>query len=155
MEQIKINSQYYNITDIRESPPLLIIIFEDITNIENIKISSMELYTSGGAKCRDLNLYNTIYKTNENTIIFSNDNSVYIEPEPIVVYTPTEEELQLIETKSQIANLKSQLENTDYKIIKCSEYQLMGLEIPYDIAVLHNERQALRDQINALEISIV
>lgn len=60
-------------------------------------------------------------------------------PEP----EPTAEE--------QIAALKAGLEATDYKIIKCSEYQLAGLELPYDVAALHAERQALRDEINALE----
>ena len=55
--------------------------------------------------------------------------------------------------EDQIAALKEQLESTDYKLIKCSEYQLAGQDLPYDIAVLHTERQALRDQINALETS--
>ena len=54
--------------------------------------------------------------------------------------------------KSIIINqLKSELEATDYKIIKCSEYQLAGLEAPYNVAELHAERQALRDKINTLE----
>ena len=48
-------------------------------------------------------------------------------------------------------DLKSQLTTTDYRIIKSMEYQLAGLEPPYDIAVLHAERQALRDKINELE----
>ena len=51
----------------------------------------------------------------------------------------------------QSAELKSQLESTDYKIIKCSEAQLVGEELPYDIVALHAERQALRDKINELE----
>lgn len=51
----------------------------------------------------------------------------------------------------QIAKLKAQLESTDYKIIKCSEAQLVGEELPYDISELHAERQALRDRINELE----
>lgn len=50
-----------------------------------------------------------------------------------------------------IAELKAQLNATDYKIIKCSEYQLAGQDLPYDIAELHAQRQALRDQINQLE----
>ena len=50
----------------------------------------------------------------------------------------------------QIAALKTRLAETDYDIIKCTEYQLAGLDMPYDIAALHTERQALRDQINAL-----
>ena len=54
--------------------------------------------------------------------------------------------------KSIIINqLKLELETTDYKIIKCSEYQLAGLEAPYNIAELHAERQSIRDKINALE----
>ena len=40
---------------------------------------------------------------------------------------------------------------TDYKIIKTSEYNLVGLDPPYDIATLHAERQAIRDEINELE----
>jgi hypothetical protein len=54
-------------------------------------------------------------------------------------------------TEDQIASLKTQLSSTDYKIIKCSEAQLLGEELPYDIASLHAERQALRDKINELE----
>ena len=53
--------------------------------------------------------------------------------------------------EEQIAELKAELSATDYKIIKCSEAQLVGETLPYDIAVLHAERQALRDNINALE----
>ena len=55
------------------------------------------------------------------------------------------------EEQSEITALKQQLADTDYKIIKCSEYQLAGQELPYDVAALHAERQAVRDQINALE----
>lgn len=51
----------------------------------------------------------------------------------------------------KIAALKELLAETDYKIIKSYEYQLVGLELPYDVAALHAERQAIRDQINALE----
>lgn len=51
----------------------------------------------------------------------------------------------------KIEELKTKLTDTDYKIIKCSEYQLAGKELPYDIAALHEERQAIRDEINTLE----
>lgn len=55
-------------------------------------------------------------------------------------------------TKEQeIITAKRQLEETDYKIIKSSEYQLLGLEVPYNLEELHAERQALRDNINELE----
>jgi hypothetical protein len=51
----------------------------------------------------------------------------------------------------QVAELKAQLSATDYKVIKCSECQLLGMEMPYDVAALHAQRQEVRDQINALE----
>lgn len=55
------------------------------------------------------------------------------------------------EIKIRVAELKAQLASTDYKIIKCSECSLAGVELPYDIVALHAERQAIRDEINALE----
>lgn len=51
----------------------------------------------------------------------------------------------------KIESLKARLDETDYKIIKCSEYQLNQLPLPYDIATLHSQRQAIRDEINLLE----
>lgn len=53
--------------------------------------------------------------------------------------------------EEQIADLKAELASTDYQIIKCSEYQMAGLDAPYDIAKLHDQRQSLRDRINELE----
>ena len=70
---------------------------------------------------------------------------VYIEqPKP---HEPTPEEEKL----ARIYELKQQLNATDYKIIKCSECSLAGLDLPYDVAALHAERQAIRDEINELE----
>lgn len=66
------------------------------------------------------------------------------EPEP---YIPTPEE----QKQAEIDRLKDELASTDYKIIKCSEYSLNGQELPYDIAELHANRQAIRDRINELE----
>ena len=57
-----------------------------------------------------------------------------------------------VKTKEQeIAELKAQLSATDYKVIKCSECQILGMAMPYDVAELHAERQAIRDKINQLE----
>jgi len=61
-------------------------------------------------------------------------------------------DINIEKQKQEIATLKSQLTETDYKIVKCSEYQLAGLELPYDIQLLHTERQILRDKINELEL---
>lgn len=60
---------------------------------------------------------------------------------------PSEEEKK----QARIIELKAQLDGTDYKIIKCSECQLAGAEMPYDVVALHAERQALRDEINKLQ----
>ena len=51
----------------------------------------------------------------------------------------------------KITELKRRLSNTDYKVIKCAECQLLGQDMPYDVAELHAERQAIRDEINRLE----
>ena len=73
---------------------------------------------------------------------FDGEKWVYIyPPEP----TPEEQK------QAEIIRLKNELTATDYKIIKCSEYQLAGVALPYDIAELHAKRQALRDRINELE----
>ena len=52
---------------------------------------------------------------------------------------------------NEITNLKQQLSDTDYKVIKNMEAQLVNEELPYDSVTLHTERQALRDKINELE----
>lgn len=54
----------------------------------------------------------------------------------------------------RIEELKTKLSESDYKVIKCSEYALAEQAAPYDIAELHNERQAIRDEINELETQI-
>lgn len=67
-------------------------------------------------------------------------------------YAPAKPEPTPEEIKQQhIAELKQELNDTDYKIIKCSEYSLAGLDLPYGIAALHAQRQAIRDEINQLE----
>lgn len=63
----------------------------------------------------------------------------------------TKSEMEKEKTLSEINTLKKQLDKTDYKIIKSSEYQLLGIEIPYNLEELHAERQAIRDEINELE----
>ena len=52
---------------------------------------------------------------------------------------------------SEIERLKSELQESDYKVIKCAEAMAIGAELPYDVASLHKVRQALRDKINQLE----
>lgn len=47
--------------------------------------------------------------------------------------------------------LKSELKESDYKVIKCAEAICLNAEMPYNMTALHKERQALRDKINELE----
>lgn len=62
------------------------------------------------------------------------------------------EEHEIAENEIDIC--KARLNDTDYRIIKCYEYSLAGLDMPYDIAALHTARQELRDKISALEIAL-
>lgn len=41
-----------------------------------------------------------------------------------------------------------ELSEGDYKVIKCMEAFLCGEPLPYDIAALHAERQALREKVS-------
>jgi hypothetical protein len=66
-------------------------------------------------------------------------------------YIEEEDTIEIIEIEPILEELKAKLDGTDYKVIKCYEYQLTGLELPYDIVELHAERQTIREQINALE----
>lgn len=69
------------------------------------------------------------------------------EPEP---YVPTPYE----KTQQEIAELKFKLNETDYKILKCSEASLRGAEMPYDLDVVCQERDEWRKQINELEAKL-
>ena len=63
---------------------------------------------------------------------------------------PTAEEL-MDRRYMEIERLKSELQESDYKVIKCAEAMAVGAEMPYDVASLHTVRQELRDKINELE----
>ena len=66
---------------------------------------------------------------------------------------PTAEEL-MDRRYMEIERLKSELQESDYKVIKCAEAMAVGAEIPYDVASLHKVRQVLRDKINELESEV-
>lgn len=53
--------------------------------------------------------------------------------------------------RAEIQALKDGLSESDYKVAKCYEASLVGLEMPYNVGELHAERQAQRDRINELE----
>ena len=55
---------------------------------------------------------------------------------------------------SEIERMKSELQENDYKVIKCAEAMCINEELPYNMTALHKERQALRDKINELESEV-
>ena len=87
------------------------------------------------------------YKYIKNKFVLDADKWAAIEAERA-------ELARVADTKRQIQELKDTLVSTDYQIIKCYEYSLNDLELPYDVAKLHEDRQAIRDQINELEASL-
>ena len=68
----------------------------------------------------------------------------------VVIPEPTEYE----QMQERIVRLKQALADSDYKVIKCVEAQMAGVELPYNITELHAERQELRDMINELEFTV-
>lgn len=69
----------------------------------------------------------------------------------VIPAEPSEEELAAIAKAAEVEELKMQLAETDYKVIKIAECVACSLPMPYDAEQLHSERQAIRDRINELE----
>lgn len=53
--------------------------------------------------------------------------------------------------EAERSKLIAELAESDYKVIKCYECSLIGIELPYNIEDLHKERQLLRDKINLIK----
>ena len=105
--------------------------------------------------------YTTLYRKGDGWYELSNDGSVYTEPVAPVQPELTEEELaelarqqQISQRTARINDLKARIAASDYKVIKTYEYTLIGEQTEYDMEAVHAERQALRDQINTLEIQL-
>ncbi|WP_290101926.1 hypothetical protein [Parabacteroides goldsteinii] len=58
--------------------------------------------------------------------------------------------LEVRQIEYEIDRLKSELSNSDYKIIKSYEMNMLGLPIEYDIEKIHFDRQVIRNKINEL-----
>lgn len=57
--------------------------------------------------------------------------------------------------QERIESLKSEIASSDYKLTKCAEASLLGLQLPYDVLLLHNEREAIREQIRECESKLL
>lgn len=64
---------------------------------------------------------------------------------------PSDEELAAQARAAEVEELKMQLAESDYKVIKIAECVACGLPLPYNAEQLHSERQSIRDRINELE----
>lgn len=63
------------------------------------------------------------------------------------------------EIEQKIRDLKTKLscqesDIGDWRVAKCMEYSTLGLDAPYDLKKLHEQRQAVRDEISALEVEL-
>lgn len=99
----------------------------------------------GGVEVSELPPYKDIKK--QISCKFENEKWVFDENKYQEILNSKAEEKK----QAKIKELQSELNESDYKIIKCNEYKLAGLELPYDIEELHKQRQALRDGINKLQ----
>ena len=101
--------------------------------------------------------FTTVYLVkDETTIQYSNDGSVYVEPEPIPIpepYIPTEEELAEIERQNKIAQINSQIgvidaefANLDYIGIKIATGRATLEEYVTEIARM-NELATMKDAL--------
>ena len=68
--------------------------------------------------------------------------------------TNVEKQEQLNKLYTEKMSLESQLNDSDYKVIKCAECKAADLPLPYDIEALHAERQLKRYRINQIEDEI-
>lgn len=144
-----------------ESPHVIRITGDDIT----VNTDGFRLYLDADCKYPldngEYETYTTLFREGDGWYELSNDGSVYTEPVAPVQPELTEEELAEQERQQQISQLTAQINDrkdriaaSDYKVIKTYEYTLIGEQTEYDIEEVHAERQALRDQINTLEIQL-
>lgn len=122
-------------------------IFEEVTfsklgNIVSLKgatenNSGFKTYRMSGEQLGDFSDYTTTYRLLDGEVQYSNDGSIWDEPEP---YGPTTEE--------KINALKKELASTDYKALKYAE----GWFTEEEYAPIKAMREELREKIRLLEV---
>lgn len=118
MDKVKIKNELYDIIEISApSDNLLSIRFA--LNMQAKKIpygGDIVLMTSGNVECATFGGFDTLYKAEKDTLILSNDGSVYTEPEASEEVTTaelTEEEKAENEKRQKISDLESQISAVD------------------------------------------
>ncbi len=60
--------------------------------------------------------------------------------------------LEYEETKEdKLIRLNNRLTEIDHMVAECSECNLLGLDLPYNVAELHEERKAIKTEIETLQ----
>ena len=151
----------------------LVVVSEESPHVIRITGDNLVVNTNGfrlylDAECKypldngEYAAYTTLFREGDGWYELSDDGSVYTEPEvaPVQPELTEEEKVELARQQqisqviTQIDDLKARIAASDYKIIKTYEYTLLGEQTEYDIEAVHADRQALRDQINALETQL-
>ena len=94
--------------------------------------------------------YTTVYKIiDSNTIQYSNDGTIWVEPEPIPKpepYVPTEEELAEIARQEKIARIQSQISAID---VEFASLDYVGIKIATGRATVEEYKTEI-DRMNEL-----
>ena len=54
-------------------------------------------------------------------------------------------------TEDKFLRLNNRLTEIDHMVAECYECSLLGLDLPYNVAVLHEERNAIKTEIESLQ----
>jgi len=87
---------------------------------------------------------------NEISIGWRMVEGVWVKPEPVHEQAAVQKDPRVV----RIEELQKMLDESDYKIIKHLEYEMVNKSTPYHIAYVHDERQSWRDEISELRIQL-
>ncbi len=92
-------------------------------------------------------------KIDESKIIIADNKAVHLVPYDAGDHIAYRYELEFDRygVRNKIKELRQQLVDSDYKVIKSYEASLDEQPVPYDMKAVKAERQSIRDEINKLE----
>ena len=131
--------------------------FEEVTFYRNGNLVTMTPTTpntsgfttwklDGETQLGDFSDYNTIYKVDGESVTYSNDGSVYIEPPK-----PTEEELRRQALQSEKAELEAWLKGHDYIGVKIATKRATVEEYANEIAEMTEKAERINEIDSILE----
>jgi hypothetical protein len=54
-------------------------------------------------------------------------------------------------TEDKLLRLNNRLTEIDHMVAECYECNLLGLDMPYDVAAIHEERKTIKAEIESLQ----